>query len=341
MADTIAESFVGGWKSGVDLQNYGDQEKARTSILSSKAEADRMALDSAKQAAQERLAYLSGKKEVAAENPTLDPSNLDQAIKLQNFLIKKYSQTPELQAPAIKEREGLLKQQEEAIKLQGIEREQKRADLYDNLSKATVSPEVAASFTTSSDPILQHFGQILSNQKPFYFGGKQTLYKDLSIPEQKEVISRILAPVAPKIDQGMLSKQSRLEYDYWRTQEQLAADEERNRIRAQEAAAKREKIASDKTAKAAKMADKTEQMKKATDHYVKEKAATEVALVEAKDKAGWFESDSEKENIRILTEKLQGIESSYADAKRMYGAKDVATKAPKGTGTKEDPIKLD
>lgn len=341
MVDALSMTeALGSYKAAVEAPQWQQQSKDQTSLLSSQAEATRMKLAEAKQAAQDRLSYLSGKKEVAAENPTLDPSNLDQAVKLQNYLIKKYSQTPDLQAVAIKERDGLLKQQEEALKLQGIERETQRAQIYDTLAEATTNPESAIKLASSEDPKMAHFGQLLSSQKPVLYGGKQVLFKDLSLPEQKEVVSRILSPVAPKIDQGMLSRQSRLEYDYWRTQEQLDADAERNRIRAQEAAAKREKIASDKTAKAAKMADKTEQMKKATDQYVKDKAATEAALAEAKN-TGLWESDAEKENIRILTEKLQGIESSYAEAKRMYGAKDVATKAPKGTGTKEDPIKLD
>ena len=187
MANTIAEAVASGWKAGVDIGEYGKQEEAQTSLISSQAEVAREKISAYKAEQALQLQRRAGLSQILKEHTELSPAKAEDMITATDLWIKANPDNVEAIEKANESKQEIIKQRDEAIKTDLTQREAKRAVLYDELTTAMLSEEGTVGLLTSQDPTLQKMGHVLNSKVPLAHPkyrdpstGKPRFYNQLS-----------------------------------------------------------------------------------------------------------------------------------------------------------------
>lgn len=344
------------YRAAVEAPLAQQEAKDRATLLSAQAEAakEKMAAYKEEQAlSMQRKAALGA---LARERSDLNISNTDGQIKLSDLAIQQNRDNPALVEKFQEEKQSLLKRRVDELKVNAEAREQERAQKYDVLSEVLAAPELSDKLTTSGDPALQHFGEMIAGRKPIAqfrdANGKPKMYSQLSGEELSRFREQVLSGVAPKGDAAAMARYAQHEIEWARMQESMRKHDQDAIAASQKTAASRDKIAAPKAAET-----RARDVKIAEQEVAKTKAISAVdnkilaimqkAGVSKEDETTWYGSDklsdADKATIKALKDQKAELATSYDKAIALLKEADTILKEPpkKASGTKENPIKLD
>lgn len=228
MADTIFGNTpltmgIQGYKEGVDLGNYRTQQAAETSLLSSKAEAAKIAVTQEKDTLATTLAGRAALTKSALANSNADMSSLSGQLKVYDGAIQQNRDKPEIVEALQNKRTDVLRRAAQGGLDNNILRQEKMQHTYDAVNDAFTNPDTGVPQLTdmiksADDPTtrsrLMGIQAILQDKHPMKNAqGQMVPFSQLSSTEQEKFQNDIKMQLAPTAEQKALLATSKLVLD--------------------------------------------------------------------------------------------------------------------------------
>lgn len=342
MVDTISPlQSVKAYKAAVEAPDYEAQSKAETSLLSTKAEAQKMALDSAKQEStysQMSKAALARTQQMHTE---LDVSDNQQRLQLFDLAINESRNNPEVQQRLFKQKDAALEDQVNLQKKVLESKVKQREEDAAVLSSALVSgdaTELEQYARETGNNALVGFSKQIRGEAPI------PMFRDAQNP-QGRTINQLTQDELLRYQSFVLrgANPGRETTSHNIIQEMYAMEKmrEASRLKEEELANKSKDAAAKRDGKEKEKKDKDELARKkafqaATDKYNKDITPVKEAIADLENDL--YLTADEKAQLATLKEKQANLEATYKQAERLY--QETGIKTTQGTGTKDDPIKL-
>jgi hypothetical protein len=283
MADTIFQSAMQGYQSGIDTLNYKQQSDDQTSILSDKAQESKIKLAADKEYQAKVLASRATLADQQRKNADANMGDLAGSLKIFDAAIGAVKKDPEQQQILMQQRGETLSQMASIATTQAKVREETSNQLYDDVRGGLLSSEnPSQTFQQMADATtdqktkskLSGLAHIMDPNSTIPVPGYKKPYSQLTSEEQqtfKADVTRAFAPQkSEKTAADIMSERLKADETERKRQHDLEQESWENK----RTAAQREKA----EVASIKARDKSEAMEKAEDRYTKMRDRMETEL---------------------------------------------------------------
>jgi hypothetical protein len=256
MADTIMSSFREGFTQTGEMLESPQRQKDTTSLLSDRAEASRMKLESEKKAQTTLLASRAALASAQGDSKA-SITNAEGALKIYGAAVEAAKNNPELQATLLSQQKEHLMQLAQLKVSEGQVRVEKQNQTYDTVKKALLSDNPAELFNSMAqqDPkdenarVFSGLAQFISPSSTLKYPGFNKPYSQLTGDDRQRADQDIERHFMPKEWEKQASNINLEAYRRAEEERKRLADIEKEAIARQKVAADREKAERAKTGK--------------------------------------------------------------------------------------------